>query len=83
MNDAMAIPPPSVVDDEEPDVEDVVDLMSGMMSMISKFELVYSEERPKQEFSTAGNSLVDPKGCRPVTIKVCCRRPAITLEVRR
>lgn len=83
VNDAMAIPPPSVFDDEEPDVEDVVDLMSGMMSMISKFELVYSEERPKQEFSTAGNSLVDPKGCRPVTIKVCCRRPAITLQVRR
>lgn len=83
MKDAMSTPPPpSVFDDEEPDDADMVDLVYTMMSMVSKLEIVYSAEQPKQEFDTAGNSLVDQKGCRPITIKVCCCHPAITLEVR-
>ena len=75
------LPPPSVFD-EEADPADMVDLVSTMMSMVSKLEIVYSEEQPKQEFATAGNGLVDPKGCRPITIKVCCCHPATTLEFR-
>lgn len=78
-----ALPPPSVFDDEEADPADVVDLMSTVISMVSKLDIVYSEEQPKQEFETAGNSLVDKKGCFPINIKVCCCHPAITLEVRR
>ncbi|GAB7326870.1 hypothetical protein MBLNU13_g10796t1 [Cladosporium sp. NU13] len=70
IKDAMStLPPPSVFDDDEADPADMVDLVSTMISMVSKLEIVYSEQQPKQEFDTAGNGLVDPKGCRPITIK--------------
>lgn len=85
VNDATVVPEePSIFDDEQPDATDMLDLSNAMMSMMSKLEIVYSkEQRPKEDFDTAGNSLVGAKGCFPITIEVCCCHSATMLQVRR
>jgi hypothetical protein len=85
MSDATVVPEePSLFDDEEPDASDMLDLSNAMMSMMSKLEIVYSaEQRPKRDFATAGNSLVDAKGCFPITIKVRCLHTALMPQLRR
>ena len=90
MNDVSMLPGPanSVFDGKDLEDADTADLVSIMMmsSAVNKnLEIVYSTERPRQEFATAGNSLVGAKGCFPITIKVCCCHPATTcmLQARR
>lgn len=85
MNDATVVPAPpnSIFDDEDLEDADMADLFSFMMmssAVARNLEIVYSTERPRQEFATAGNSLVGAKGCFPITIKVCCCHPATMLQ---
>jgi hypothetical protein len=70
-------------DDAERHAVNMLDLATLMMSMWKDFEIVYSAERPKEDFHTTGNSLVDKKGCFPISIKVRCCHPTIMLRVRR
>jgi hypothetical protein len=77
--------PADAFDGEEPDAVDMLYLASAMMAgaMASNLEIVYSAERPRQEFTIAGNSLSGAKGCFPINIKVCGCHPATMLRTHR
>lgn len=86
VNDALAAPAPAdIFDDEETDDADMVDLanaMASMASMENSLEIFYSAEHPRHQFDTTGNTLVDKKGCFPITIKVCRCHPITMFQVR-
>jgi hypothetical protein len=68
---------PDTFDGEDLDIDEASEFMNGMLS---PFKLVYSADAPREGFATAGNSLVDRKGCSPVIIKVCCCHSALILS---